>query len=52
MTGVQTCALPISQLEESKIIYQFPQLVEAMHKPVAQTEHSIIVCKDKTIVIS
>ncbi len=48
----RTSLFALNQLEESGIVYQFPQLIEAMHKPVAQTEHSIIVTKNKTIVIS
>jgi len=48
----RTSLFALNQLEESGVIYQFPQLIEAMHKPVAQTEHSIIVTKKETIVIS
>lgn len=42
----------LNQLEEADILYQFPQLIEISHKPVAQTEHTILIKKNKTIITS
>jgi methionyl aminopeptidase len=37
----------LKELENNNIISQFDQLIEISHKPVSQTEHSILIEKDK-----
>jgi methionyl aminopeptidase len=40
----------LKQLEENGNIQQFPQLIEASHKKVAQAEHTLFIEKDNVIV--
>jgi len=44
--------LYLKDLEKNKIIYNFPQLIEKSHKPVAQSEHTFIKLSDKEIIIT
>lgn len=44
--------LALRQLEQAGLLYQYPQLVEVSGAPVAQAEHTFVVTKDKTIVIT
>lgn len=44
--------LALRQLEQAGILYQYPQLVEVSGAPVAQAEHTFVVTKDKTVVIT
>jgi len=37
----------LKQLEQAEILHQYPQLVETAHKPVSQTENTILIEKDK-----
>lgn len=39
-----------SELQRSKCVYSYPQLVERSHAPVAQAEHTVIVTGDGCIV--
>tara|TARA_Y100000310_G_C20645244_1_gene796187 strand:- start:9 stop:902 length:894 start_codon:yes stop_codon:yes gene_type:complete len=43
--------IALRELEQQDIIKNFPQLIEKSHKPVSQTEHTIIK-KDKEIIIT
>jgi len=40
----------LKQLEQQGILHQYPQLVEVSHKPVSQTENTILIEKDKIII--
>jgi len=40
----------LKQLEQERILHQYPQLVETSHKPVSQAEDTILIEKDKIIV--
>ncbi|MDO8622754.1 MAG: type II methionyl aminopeptidase [archaeon] len=42
--------LSLKQLEQEGIIHQFEQLIETSHKPVSQSEHTVLITKDKIIV--
>ena len=44
--------LALKQLEQEGVIHSFPQLIEQSHKPVSQTEHTVIINKDKVEVIT
>lgn len=44
--------LALRQLQQAGILYQYPQLIEVSGAPVAQAEHTFVVTKDKTIVIT
>jgi len=40
----------LKELENNKNLHQYPQLIESSHNKVAQSEHTILIEKDKTIV--
>jgi methionyl aminopeptidase len=42
--------LGLKQLEQEGIIHRYEQLVEISHKPVSQSEHTILIEKDKEMV--
>lgn len=44
--------IPLSQLEQARIIHQYSELVESNKEPVAQAERSILIEQDQTIVIN
>ena len=47
--GLRT-TLALAQLQQAKIIHQYPQLVESSGQKVAQAEHTVLITdKDKTI---
>ena len=44
--------LALRNLEQAKIIYQFPQLIEKSHQKVSQAEHTILIEKNKTEIMT
>lgn len=45
-------AFALANLKRAGIIEEYPQLIEKSHKPVSQTEHSILITKDKVEIIT
>jgi methionyl aminopeptidase len=45
-------AFALANLKRANIIEEYPQLIEKSHAPVSQTEHSILITKDKVEVIT
>lgn len=44
--------LAIKELEQARIVHNFPQLVEKSHQPVSQAEHSFIKLPDGKIIVT
>ena len=42
----------LRQLEQAEILHQYPQLIETSHKPVSQTENTILITNDKVEITS
>lgn len=42
----------LSNLKRAEIIEEYPQLIEKSHKPVAQTEHSLVIVEGKVEIIT
>lgn len=44
--------IAVKELEQLKIIYNFPQLIEVSHKPVSQAEHTFVKTPEGKIIIT
>jgi methionyl aminopeptidase len=45
-----TALMALKQLEHEGIVHRYEQLIEISHKPVAQSEHTVLIQKDKATI--